>query len=198
MGASTRDVILEKALDLFHARGYTATGVMDITKAAGVPKGSFYHFFDSKEKLALETVSIYAASIQVELLDGPSESPLQRMRDHIDHVIWLAGEKGYERGCLLGNFSTEMPSQSAEVSAAVESTMTQWTARMAGTLAAAKEAGEIATGGEPERLAAFIIAGLEGALARAKVARSRTPLDDFKKTVFEDLLLETAVVGNIA
>jgi TetR/AcrR family transcriptional repressor of nem operon len=198
MGANTREVILEKALDLFHAKGYTATGVMDITRAAGVPKGSFYHFFDSKEKLALETVSIYTASTQVEILEGPGESPLQRIRDHIEHMIWLAGETGFERGCLLGNFSTEMPSQSAEVSAAVEAALTRWTEMMARTITAAKESGEISADGDPERLAAFIIGGLEGALARAKVSQSRAPLDDFSRTVFEDLLRQTTTVRNIA
>jgi TetR/AcrR family transcriptional repressor of nem operon len=188
MGADTREVILDKALELFHMKGYSATGVLDITRAAGVPKGSFYHFFESKEKLAVETVNRYAQTIQIELLDDPKVSPLQRIRDHIDHVIWMTAGDDYARGCLLGNFSTEMPSQSDAVTVAVAAQLSEWTHKLAETIAAAQQAGEIATRSDPERLAGFIVSGLEGALGRAKVSRSRAPLDGFRQSVFEDVL----------
>jgi TetR/AcrR family transcriptional regulator, transcriptional repressor for nem operon len=188
MVASTRDTIAATALELFHAKGYSATGVLDITKAAGVPKGSFYHFFDSKEALAVEAVALYGASTRLDLLDGPSDSPLQRIHDHLDHLVALAEADGFTRGCLLGNFSTELPSHSQVITAAVSQALEAWTRKLAGAIAAAQEAGEITNPGDPTRLAEFAIAAFEGVLARAKVSGSRAPLEGYRTTVFTDIL----------
>lgn len=188
MGAGTRDLILDTALDLFHENGYTATGVTDITRAAGVPKGSFYHFFDSKETLAVDAVNRYAERTQVQLLTDPSRSPLERIRTHIDHMISLATAAEYPRGCLLGSFSTEMPSQSDSIALAVNERLDAWTDQLALTIAEASAAGEISTHSDPRRMAGFIVAGLEGAFARAKVSRSRSPLDDYRESLFEFVL----------
>jgi TetR/AcrR family transcriptional regulator, transcriptional repressor for nem operon len=189
VSASTRERITATALDLFHANGYSATGVLDITKAAGVPKGSFYHFFQSKEALAAETVRLYQASLKVELLDPPKLSPLRRIRQHLEYRTNLAAAEGFKRGCLLGNFSNEMPSQSEAVTAVVEQALEHWSRKLAAAIAAAQEAGEISNQGDPGRLAGFIIAGFEGAMARAKLTHSRTPLDGFLETVNTDILI---------
>jgi len=188
VSAGTRDLILDTALELFHMNGYTATGVTDITRAAGVPKGSFYHFFDSKETLAVETVNRYAERTQVGILRDPSRSPLERIRTHIDLMISLATAGGSPRGCLLGTFSTEMPSQSDSITLVVNARLDAWTDQLALTIAEASEAGEISTHSDPRRMAGFIVAGLEGAFARAKVSRSRKPLDDFRESLFEYVL----------
>lgn len=188
MSVGTKERISAKALELFHANGYSATGVLDITRGAGVPKGSFYHFFDSKEALAVETVALYGATTHVELLDGPSASPLQRIHEHLAHITAMAAADGYTRGCLLGNFSNEMPSQSAAVTEAVEQALEGWTLKLAEAIAAAQEAGEISNKGEAYRLASFIVAGFEGAVARAKLTKSSAPLDGFLKTVRADIL----------
>ena len=189
MGSDTRQLIADTALELFHTKGYTATGVLDITRAAGVPKGSFYHFFDSKESLALEAVSLYSASMRLDLLDGPSASPLQRIRDFIENAAQAAARDDFTKGCLLGNFSNEMPSQSQVVTDAVGTSLTNWKQKLAATITEAQAAGEITTRTDPQRLAQVLVAGLEGSLAQAKVLRSQAPLDDFIDIAFSDLLV---------
>ena len=188
MAVGTKERITAKALELFHTNGYSATGVLDITRGAGVPKGSFYHFFDSKEALAVETVALYGATTHVELLDGPSASPLQRIHDHLAHITGMAEADGFTRGCFLGNFANEMPSQSAAVTAVVEQALEGWTQKLAAAIQAAQKAGEITNKGDAHRLAAFIVAGFEGAVARAKLTQSREPLDGFLETVDSDIL----------
>src|SRR5258708_12814410 len=64
----TRSRLLEKGGDLVSTRGFNATGVQEITAAAGVPKGSFYNYFDSKEAFAVEILTEYWDSV-VELYD---------------------------------------------------------------------------------------------------------------------------------
>ncbi|MDR6554839.1 TetR family transcriptional regulator C-terminal domain-containing protein [Paenibacillus qinlingensis] len=188
MKPNTRDTIIAAALDLFYSRGYTATGVLDITKAAGVPKGSFYHFFPSKEALAEATVIAYTKNNRIELLTDSSPSPLQRIHNHIDYLLDFAERDGYVRGCLFGNFSTEMPSQSDLVSRAVAAALDNWVKQLTLTIIAAKEAGEITTNSDPARLATHIVASIEGSLSQSKVSRSSAPLELTITTIFTDLL----------
>src|SRR6185295_5851434 len=60
--------LLAAGLDLVHARGFAASGVKDITDAAGVPKGSFYAYFPSKEGFAAAILEHYWADIEQRLL----------------------------------------------------------------------------------------------------------------------------------
>lgn len=55
-----REEILAAGLETLHNRGFNATSVQDITEAAGVPKGSFYNHFASKEELGSAFVAAYA------------------------------------------------------------------------------------------------------------------------------------------
>ncbi len=51
---STRDRLIHVGLERMHTAGYASTGVKEILEIAGVPKGSFYHYFPSKEAFARE------------------------------------------------------------------------------------------------------------------------------------------------
>ena len=51
MSSTVRDKIIQAALDRFHALGFSACGVQEIVDRAGIPKGSFYNHFESKEQL---------------------------------------------------------------------------------------------------------------------------------------------------
>ncbi len=56
---STRDHLLDVGVELMHRNGYKATGLTEILQAAGVPKGSFYHHFGSKEDFAAAALEKY-------------------------------------------------------------------------------------------------------------------------------------------
>ncbi|MCE1248952.1 MAG: TetR/AcrR family transcriptional regulator [Firmicutes bacterium] len=60
---NNREVILEKALELFSSYGYDSTGVQEIASAAGVTKPTLYHYFGSKEKLLDELLSTYSGKL---------------------------------------------------------------------------------------------------------------------------------------
>ena len=77
--ASVREQLVNSALEVFHARGFNGSGVQDIVDAAGVPKGSFYNHFESKEALGVQVVHAYTALVgayvveagAAEILSGP-------------------------------------------------------------------------------------------------------------------------------
>jgi TetR/AcrR family transcriptional regulator, transcriptional repressor for nem operon len=193
--ANVRDKLIESAVEVFHARGFNGCSVQDIVEAAGVPKGSFYNHFASKEALGVEVVRAYTALVggyvveagAANILSGEG-SPLQRTRAYFEAVIEQNVSCGVRNGCLLGNFATELAPHSTEIAKAVTDALDNWSAAVAQALAQAQEAGELSTDADVDALARYLVDGYEGAAARAKLIGDRAPMDEFIRTTFDFLL----------
>jgi TetR/AcrR family transcriptional repressor of nem operon len=183
-----REQLVEAALDRFHALGYNGCGVQEITDAAGVPKGSFYNHFKSKEAMLCEVIERYCADSRVEMLEDTSTPPLERLRKHFEYLAKPYPRNGYERGCLLGNLSAEMMDASSEVREAVDGALKRWSDAVAAVLQEAQAEGQLRPELRPKVLGRFIVSSWEGALLRMKAAKSHGPLDDFFSVTFGVLL----------
>ncbi|GAA5040291.1 TetR/AcrR family transcriptional regulator [Streptomyces siamensis] len=119
--SDARNKILSAAQALIELRGYSALGVAEICKAAGVPKGSFYYFFDSKEALALAVIDEHwAAQKQAwTRILGSDAEPLQRLRTLFEETeaTQRAGQQscGTVSGCMFGNLTLEMSNQTESI-----------------------------------------------------------------------------------
>ncbi len=119
--SDARNKILSAAQTLIELRGYSALGVAEICKAAGVPKGSFYYFFDSKEALALAVIDEHwAAQKQAwTRILGSDAEPLQRLRTLFEETeaTQRAGQQscGTVSGCMFGNLTLEMSNQTESI-----------------------------------------------------------------------------------
>jgi TetR/AcrR family transcriptional repressor of nem operon len=193
--ASVRDQLIESAVEVFHARGFNGCSVQDIVEAAGVPKGSFYNHFESKEALGVEVVRAYTALVggyvvdagAADILSGDG-SPLGRIRAYFEAVIEQNVSCGVRKGCLLGNFATELAPHSTDIAKAVTDALDNWSAVVAQALAQAQEAGELSKDADVDALARYLVDGYEGAAARAKLIGERAPMDEFIRTTFDFLL----------
>src|SRR5499427_6717908 len=98
---SVREQLLDTGLRVLHERGFNATSVQDITEAAGVPKGSFYNHFESKEDLGAEVVLRYLESSNKTqtVLRGPKFLPYARLRKFFEGLGQLAEKKEFRGGC---------------------------------------------------------------------------------------------------
>jgi TetR/AcrR family transcriptional regulator, transcriptional repressor for nem operon len=187
--ANVREQIVEAGSRLLLNHGFNATSVQDITTAAGVPKGSFYNHFESKEALGSEVVDRYGetsgsrAAIRNLALPG-----LERLRAHYDHLIAIYVGLNCERGCLLGNFSAELAGQSEPIRESLRQLYARWIAEIEVAIREGQAQGTISTALAPEVLAAFLTDSFEGAILRARVEKSQAPFDVFKKVVFSTLL----------
>jgi TetR/AcrR family transcriptional repressor of nem operon len=193
--ASVRDELIESAVEVFHARGFNGCSVQDIVEAAGVPKGSFYNHFKSKEALGVEVVRAYTRLVGAYLEEaGAGEifsgdgTPLERIRAYFEAVIEQNVSSGVRKGCLLGNFATELAPHSAEIANAVTDALDNWSGAVARALAQAQEAGELPKDVDVEALGRYLVDGYEGAAARAKLIGDRGPMDEFIRTTFDFLL----------
>ena len=187
---SAREEIVQACLKCLVEKGFNAVGVQDITDTAGVPKGSFYNHFESKEALGVEIVERYGANqTRREILTDPSVPPLQRLRRHFDRISALFAESHFKRNCILGGFSAELANQSETIRESLRKLYGQWTKDIEATIAEAQTKGEIANNTKASDLAAFLLDSYEGALLRARVERSRKPFDRFMKFAFGQLLI---------
>lgn len=188
---NTRDQIIEAGLKTLLEKGFNGAGVQDITTLAGVPKGSFYNHFESKEALGAEIVQCYgkAGSARRAVLRDKSIPPLERLRQHYRATIEAFAASNYERGCLLGNFSAELSNQSPLIRDSLKDVFVQWTEDLEVAIKDAQDQGAIANKASAAELAAFLLDSYEGALLRARVEKSSRPFDRFMHLIFTQILV---------
>jgi TetR/AcrR family transcriptional repressor of nem operon len=187
---SIRDQLIASGLETLHRRGYNGAAVQDITDAAGVPKGSFYNHFESKEALALEVIDRFGKEQMAlaSVLSDESLSPVERLRRYFASLATNLAAQNYERGCLLGNFSTELADQSRVIRDRLGSNFAAWSLPIATCIRDGQKAGEISRDMDPRMLADFLLNSLEGAILRMKVEKDSSPLDHFMTLVFSRVL----------
>lgn len=124
--SDARAKILTAAQSLIELRGYSALGVAEICRTAGVPKGSFYYFFESKEALALAVIDEHWAGQKAAwtLVLNSDAEPLQRLRRLFEETEagQRAGQQscGTVSGCLFGNLTLEMSNQTEIIRARLQ------------------------------------------------------------------------------
>jgi TetR/AcrR family transcriptional regulator, transcriptional repressor for nem operon len=171
--ASTRDQILDAGRDFIHRQGYSASGVAEITAAAGVPKGSFYNHFESKEAFASAALESYWEQGQAAfaLLEGEGPAD-ERVRAHFKAVDRSLCNDSYAAGCMLGNFAVEAGPLSESLRKHAALLLSRWTTRLAACIEEGQKAGAISRALPAETLARFLIGAWHGAVQRAKVERN--------------------------
>jgi len=109
--SQTRTRLLDAATELMLAKGFVATSVDDVCQAAGLTKGSFFHYFPGKEDLGIAVVRrFYDARHQV-FAEAPFRrlaDPLARVLGHVDFLIEWVRCPASPKGCLMGTFVQEL------------------------------------------------------------------------------------------
>ena len=188
---STREHLIETGVTLMHKHGYTATGLAEILESAGVPKGSFYHHFSSKEDFALATLARYVSREGQHceaVLGDANVAPLKRLKRYFRDLIQLYGQQSPTPGCLMGRFSLEVPELSATLREHLSASFTHWQHAVASVIRAAMDANDLPSTTNPESLAAFLLNSWQGALVRSQAEKSDAPLNSFMHYAFTVLL----------
>jgi TetR/AcrR family transcriptional regulator, transcriptional repressor for nem operon len=188
----TRDHLIATGLQMLHARGFHASAVQDVTEAAGVPKGSFYTHFDSKERFGAEVLGRYwerRADRAIAILGDESQSPMARLKSYFAGKTTARTAGPFDRGCMIGNFAAELAGESRIVRDRLSAVFAAWTRLLATVIREAQAAGEIRLQHDPETIAAFLVDAFEGAVLRSKVDRDATALVRFESIVFSVILI---------
>lgn len=187
MTETTRDKLIITGVALFATKGFNNTGIAEILAQVGVPKGSFYHYFKSKDDLGLAVIDHYGDILCEGLatsLRTNQGSPLNRLRQYFEKVLAYFGEHFGRCNCLLGNLGQELALQSDVLREAINRHYRRVEQLIAKCLADAKTAGELATNADEAILARQLFAAWEGCLIRAKLEQSTQPLEELLALYF--------------
>lgn len=186
----TREALVRCGTEILTEKGFNSTGLDEVLKRVGVPKGSFYHYFESKEDFGLVVIDSYAAYFARKLdrwLLNAERAPLERIADFIADARCGMARHDFRRGCLIGNLGQETGALPAAYRERLEQVFLDWQARLAGCLEAAQAQGALSSKADCSRIAAFFWIGWEGAVLRAKLVASPEPLDIFADGFFAGL-----------
>lgn len=188
--ANVKEQIVATSLNLLHSKGFNATSVQDITDAAGVPKGSFYNHFSSKEALGLEVLQRYTEGVgnTAAVLQARAVAPRERIRQYFERLIDGNAANEFNFGCMLGNFSTELSNQIPAMRHAMREAFRVSTGALAAAIADGQRDGSIQADAPAEELAGFVTDAWQGAVLRAKAEQSRAPLERFVRVVLGRIL----------
>ena len=186
----TRDRLIAEGLKSLVLHGFEGVGLNAILHAAGVPKGSFYYYFKSKEDFARAVLDVYerhADEQQDAIFKDTSRSPMQRLRDYFDEIGRGHLAEAPLGGCLFGILSQTAATRSPEFKARLAQVFSTWEAELAELLEEAKSVGEVDSGLDTKEAAAFLIESYEGMLVRLKVDSNRNALRRFQRMALEPL-----------
>ena len=171
----TRARLLDAAERLMLAKGFTATTVDEICETAKLTKGSFFHYFESKDALGQVLLQRFCETGDQlhRSFCGKERDPLKRVYNYIDGAIKLSRDPVMSQGCLLGTFSQELCDSHPAIRQQCAKGFGAWAAQFGEELARAKARYAPKASFDPNELAEHLIAIMEGSLILGK-ARNNT------------------------
>jgi TetR/AcrR family transcriptional repressor of nem operon len=183
----TRKALVWCGTELLTERGFQITGIEEVLRRVGVPKGSFYHFFKSKDEFGaavIENYVQYYAKKMDRIFNDTSLTPLSQLKEFIRNARHGMTRFDFRRGCLIGNLGQELASLDNAFRGQLEAVLVSWEERVTLCLEQAMLLGEISPNNDPDAIAHFFWVGWEGAILRAKLTRSLDPIDNFVDIFF--------------
>ncbi|ATQ68746.1 MULTISPECIES: TetR/AcrR family transcriptional regulator [Methylosinus] len=191
---SRRDVndirrkLLDQGVALLMEQGYHGTGLTELVQAVGVPKGSFYNYFPSKEAFSAEVVAHYIEPF-IQRLDAhlgqAGRSADAALRAYFDDLIAETERRDFKGGCLLGNLMGEIGETSDLCQTSLREAVRRYRDKLREGLARGQEEGRFRKDLDAKEMADVLVDSWQGALLRMKIERSVRPLVQFR-----DMLLD--------
>jgi TetR/AcrR family transcriptional repressor of nem operon len=171
-----KEKLLVSARHLMLEKGYVATTVDQICEDASVTKGSFFHYFKSKDDVGKEVVTRFASDMNNAMqscLKVDGNDPLDLVYGYVDAAI-MATETPESRGCLVGMFTQELSKSHPDIRAICEHAFDQMIESLTGYLQAAKDKYAPEKTIDVKSLAESFIALSQGAMILTKAKEDRT------------------------
>lgn len=188
--ANTKEKILDAGAAIIYEKGYNNTGIQEILKSAGVPKGSFYFYFSSKDEFGEELVNHIAQrfrNIAEKTLLNDDYDPIRKLETFFDHFIDIMDSNNYRGGCPLGNLAQEIGDIHEGMRTSIEGSLDRLEAILADIIDQMDRELIVSDIKEGSVLAPFILNSWQGTILRMKVTKSKAPIALFRKMVLGNI-----------
>ena len=173
--ADSRSRIINTAAELFYLQGFESVGLQKICAQANVSKSSFYHFFASKDEVAVAVVEAHWSSAQQkfgQLLASPL-SPLQKIQTIFGNMFneaeSICSEQGSIYGCPFGNLASELANSNPDLRELVQRVFAYLTDIYIDLIEQAKTVGALSTDLDATQAANALVAYMQGLSIMGKV-----------------------------
>jgi TetR/AcrR family transcriptional repressor of nem operon len=176
---TTRDKLLQAAFEEIYRRGFQAASLDTILAKAGVTKGALYHHFPNKASLGYAVVDEVVKGLLLErwgVLEPPSGDPITALQRILRGRVANLTSHEVELGCPLNNLAQEMSPLDQRFRRGVNATFDIWTDAVAKDLASGQAQGTVRKDVDARKIAAFVVASIEGSFGLAKGAQSAAML----------------------
>ncbi|HNY65249.1 MAG TPA: TetR family transcriptional regulator C-terminal domain-containing protein [Deltaproteobacteria bacterium] len=191
----TRLAIIREGARLIHTKGFNNTGLSDILKAAGVPKGSFYFYFKNKEAFGLAVIDHFAdaiVNVGEKFLLNKDYPPLERLNRFLDFFQKAFQAADMQGGCPVGNLTQEMSDLSESFRGKIAEVYSRITSLIAGCLEEARELGDVSRSLDARKTAEFIFNSWEGSIMHMKLTKNLQPLFTCRDMIYSFILKKDA------
>lgn len=188
---ANREKLLQQGVTLLMEQGYHGTGIKEILDKVKIPKGSFYHYFSSKEQFGAEAIDFYIEPFILQLdeyLNEPELDALSSLQNYYLGLINELEEKNFKGGCLLGNLMGEIGETSEICRLALKDAVSRYRMKQQAVIYKAQQQGTVRTDLTVELMADLLVNAWQGALLRMKIEKSTQPLNEFYRLFLEDYL----------
>ena len=169
---ATRQALIDEGIEQLSAHGYHGTGIKQVLDAVKVPKGSFYHYFGSKEAYVAEIISVYNAHSLALFDDFISTSTLpalEQLKAIYRYMLDKFTEGACQKGCLVGSIAAEIGNSFELCQKAMQEGVNEWLLRLETLVDKAQTQNEIRTDISAKDLAELIWSAWEGSLIKMKM-----------------------------
>lgn len=177
----TQAKLLDQGVAYLMEHGYHGSGLQDILAAVQVPKGSFYHYFASKEAFGAAVIAHYIEPF-IRLLDGylqrPGLSGAEALQGYFQELIEELQRRQFKGGCLIGNLSGEIGDTSDTCRQALKTALERYRDKLQEGIAKGQREGDFRLDMPAGAMADCLADAWQGALLRMKIEQSVRPLED--------------------
>lgn len=182
-----KERLLRSGMRLLYSHGYHGTSVDALLVDAGVPKGSFYHHFGSKEAFGfavLDRYDAYQAEVLARWATREDLTVPERLAGYHAELVERFVASGWQRSCLIGKLSNELSPSSDSYRRRLVEGLAAWRRSISALLAEGQRRGEVRDDDSADSLANSVLAMIQGAFVAALTLHE----DDYLNAVTRGLL----------
>jgi TetR/AcrR family transcriptional repressor of nem operon len=189
----TREALIEAGIEQLSVHGYHGTGIKQILDEVGVPKGSFYNFFASKEAFVVEVIGHYNQDLLSQLSqfingEGKNLNTVEQLRSIYRYSLKQYESHNFKRSCLVGSIASEISAESEMCRIELERSMKQWLAVFSDLFKQGQQQGLMRDDMSSRDIAGLYWSAWEGALITMKMMADTKPVEKTMELMITTLL----------